>query len=290
MIDELSRVCITLERQSIKNTLKLNSVCFVMVKPNNIDELKKVIEIINRYNYKYIVLGNASNVILPEFYGGVVIKLDNFNKYEINDDVLYCEAGVIISNLSSKLIDMGYAGLDFAIGIPGTIGGSVYSNAGCFGSSIDKVLISAQVFDGNRVIELSNKDLEFGYRDSILKRRKNYIVLSCKFQLTKDDVYKLKSEAKERRVKRMTTQDLSHPSNGSIFRNPEGFAAGKLIDDAGLKGYSINDAMVSLIHANFIINSGNATQDDIVKLIKVIQDKIKKEDNIDLVLEQEIIE
>ena len=290
MIEELSKVCKTLEKESIKNTLKLDSKCFAMIKPQNVDELSKALEIINKNNYKFLVLGNASNVILPQYYSGVVIKLDNLNKYEVKDDILYAEAGVMINKLASELINMGYAGLDFAVGIPGTIGGSVYSNAGCYGSSIDKVLISATIFDGNKVIELTNEELEFGYRDSLLKRRKDYIVLSCKFRLTKDDVYKLKSEAKERTVKRMTSQDLTHPSNGSMFRNPEEAPAGKLIDDANLKGCSVNDAMVSLIHANFIINNGHATQRDIISLIKIIKDKIKEENNIDLVLEQEIIE
>ena len=290
MIDELSKVCKTLEKESIKNTLKLDSKCFAMIKPESVEELSKSLEIINKYNYKYIVLGNASNVILPQYYSGVVIKLDNLNKYEVKDEILYVEAGVMINKLANELINMGYRGLDFAVGIPGTIGGSVYSNAGCYGSSIDKVLISASIFDGNKVIELTNEELEFGYRDSLLKRRKDYIVLSCKFRLEKDDVYKLKSEAKERAVKRMTSQDLTHPSNGSMFRNPVEAPAGKLIDDANLKGCSVNDAMVSLIHANFIINNGHATQRDIISLIKIVKDKIKEENNIDLVLEQEIIE
>ena len=290
MIEELSKICNVLEKENIKNTFKLDSKCYAMIKPNNVDELIEVISIINKYNYKYIVLGNASNVILPPYYSGIVIKLDNFNNYEIKDNVLYVESGVMINKLANDLINMGYKGLDFAVGIPGTIGGCVYSNAGCYGSSIDKVLISAKVFNGKEVIELSNQDLEFDYRDSLLKRRKNYIVLSCKFQLTTDDVYKLKSEAKERSVKRMISQDLTHPSNGSVFRNPKDASAGKLIDEANLKGCSVNDAMVSLIHANFIINNGNATQKDIVSLIKIVKDKIKEENGIDLILEQEIIE
>ena len=292
MIEELIKICDVKENEKIQNTFKLDSICFAMVKPNNIDELIKVVEIIKKNKKKYIVLGNSSNVILPHYYDGVVIKLDNFNKYKVHDDYVETECGVQISVLSNKLVNMGYAGLDFACGIPGTIGGSVYGNAGCYGSCISEVLISANVFDGKNVIELSNDQINFEYRSSLFKKdkKKKYIMLSCKFKIWKDDVNKLKEAVKERMEKRIATQDLLHPSNGSVFRNPEGYSAGKLIDDLGLKGYSVNDAMVSMKHANFIINNKNATSEDIIKLIEYIKKEVKKEYNIDLVLEQEIIE
>ena len=289
MIDELKKVCFLEENAKIKNTFKLNSVCFAMIKPSNKDELIKCVNILKDNNFKYMVLGNASNVILPSYYDGVVISLSKFNKYEIHDDNVYVEAGCMLNKVSNDLVNLGYKGLDFACGVPGSIGGSVYGNAGCYGSSISEVLISASVFDGEKVIELSNKDFKFDYRYSMLKDNKNYIILSAVFKIEKTNVDELKSLVKERNEKRLSSQDLSHPSNGSVFRNPEGFAAGKLIDDLGLKGFKVGDAMVSFKHANFIINDGNATSEDIIKLINVIKDKVKKEYNIDLVLEQEII-
>ena len=291
MIEELKSICEIKLNEDISNTFKLKSKCFAMIKPGSIDELLSIINIINKYNYKYIVLGNASNVILPSFYDGVVIKLDNFDKYEIYDDYVECDCGVQISKLSNILVNKGYSGLDFACGIPGTVGGSVYGNAGCYGSSISEVLISAKVFDGSKVIELNNKDIKFEYRDSLFKKnkKKKYIILSCKFKINKGNLDELKSLVKERNEKRIASQDLTHPSNGSVFRNPEGYAAGKLIDDLGLKGYSINGAMISNKHANFIINNGNATQEDILKLIKKIEKDIKKEYNIKLILEQGIV-
>ena len=289
MIDELKKVCFLEENAKIKNTFKLNSVCFAMIKPSNKDELIKCVNILKDNNFKYMVLGNASNVILPSYYDGVVISLSKFNKYEIHDDKVYVEAGCMLNKVSNDLVNLGYKGLDFACGVPGSIGGSVYGNAGCYGSSISEVLISASVFDGEKVIELSNKDFKFDYRYSMLKDNKNYIILSAIFKIEKTNIDELKSLVKERNEKRLSSQDLSHPSNGSVFRNPEGFAAGKLIDDLGLKGFKVGDAMVSFKHANFIINDGNATSEDIIKLINVIKDKVKKEYNIDLVLEQEII-
>ena len=290
MIDKLNNICFIEEHAKIKNTFKLESICFAMIKPKNENELINSIKILKDYNYKYIVLGNASNVILPSYYDGVVISLSNFNKYEIKDNTVYIEAGCMINKVSNELSNLGYSGLDFACGIPGTIGGSIYGNAGCYGSSISEVLISARIFDGEKIIELSNEELKFNYRYSMLKEHKEYIVLSAIFKIEVSDVSELKSIIKERNEKRISSQDLTHPSNGSVFRNPEGYSAGKLIDDLGLKGLSVGDAMISNKHANFIINNGNATKEDIVKLIREIQDKVKKEYDIDLTLEQEIIE
>ena len=290
MIDLLNKICETTSDAKILNTFKLDSKCFAMSKPSNEEELVKLINYLKENSIKYMVLGNASNVILPPYYDGVVIKLDKFDKYEINDDYVYTESGVMINKLANILVNSGYAGLDFAVGVPGTIGGSVYGNAGCYGSSISEVLISARVYDGEKIIELTNEEMKFAYRYSILKDHKNYIVLSCKFRIHKSDINELKELTIERQNKRMNSQDLLHPSNGSVFRNPEGLSSGKLIDDLGLKGYHVNDAYVSNIHANFIINNGHATSDGIIELINQIKIKVKEKYNIDLVLEQEIIE
>ena len=195
----------------------------------------------------------------------------------------------MLNKLSNKVSNMGYKGLEWACGIPGSIGGSIVGNAGSFKSSISEVLISATLFNGKKIIEMSNEELKFQYRDSILKHKKNLIVLSCKIKLEKYDANELKKIILENNQKRVSTQDLINPSNGSVFRNPEGYSAGKLIDDLGFKGYKINDAMVSLKHANFIVNTGNAKSEDIIKLIKKVKKEVKKQYNIDLVLEQEII-
>ena len=291
MIEELNKICEVKVNDKISNTFKLKSISFATIKPKNEEELINVIKILKKHRQKYMVLGNASNVILPEYYDGVVIKLDGFKDVNIEEDYVEVGSGTQIAALSNKLVNMGYAGLDFACGIPGTVGGSVYGNAGCYGSSISEVLISARVFDGKKVVELKNKAIKFEYRGSLFKndKDKKYIILSCKFKIFKSNKDELKALVKERMEKRVASQDLDHPSNGSVFRNPEGFAAGKLIDDLGLKGYNVNGAMVSFKHANFIINNKNATQEDILKLIDYLKEEVKKGYNIDLVLEQEII-
>ena len=291
MIEELNKVCKVKTDIDLKNynTLKLQSSALGMINPKNIRELAKALEILKKHKTKHFIIGNGSNIILPRFFNGIVIKLDKLNKYEIHEGSVYAESGVMINKLAMDLVDKGYSGLDFATGIPGTVGGCIYGNAGCYKSSISDVLIDATIYNGKEIINLTNKDFMFDYRYSVLKNHKDYIILSANFKIEKSNIEELKSLVVERTKKRVETQDLKNPSNGSMFKNPEGFAAGKLIDDLGLKGYSINDASISTKHANFIINKGNATQEDILELVDFIKDKVKKEYNIDLKMEQEII-
>ena len=289
MIDKIKNICEVIEEIDLKkyNTLRLNAKAKAMVFPKNEKELIDVLNILK--DEKHFIIGNGSNIILPSYYDGFIIKLERLNNYKIDNNIVNAESGVMINKLASETANMGYGGLDFATGIPGTVGGCVYGNAGCYGSDMSKTLIDAKVYDGKNIITLKNSDFNFKYRYSMLKDNKNYTIISARFKLEKQDKEELKGLILERTNKRVATQDLSHPSNGSMFRNPEGFIAGKLIDDLGLKGYSVNDAMISNIHANFIINNGNATQDDIIKLVDKIKNDVKKEYNIDLIMEQEII-
>ncbi len=291
MINELKSICEIKENFDLKkyNTFKLECTTKYFIEPNNEEELIKIIDILNNNKSKYMIIGNASNIILPPYYDGVIIKLTNLNSYRLEDDIVYCEAGCMLNKLANEITSKGYSGLDFAVGVPGTIGGAVYGNAGCYGSSIGEVLISATIYNGKDIVELDNSKLDFKYRYSILKEKKDWIVLSCKFKVEESNLEELKALVLERTNKRIASQDLSHPSNGSVFRNPEGYASGKLIDDLGLKGYKIGGAMVSYKHANFIINEDNATQEDILKLIDKIKKDVKDNYDIDLILEQEII-
>ena len=292
MINELTKICKTEEEVDLTkyNTYRLHAISKCVVFPSDINELKKVLFFVKENNYKHLILGNGSNVILPPYYDGVIIKLDNFNKCIINDEFVDVECGCMINKLALDLVEKGYAGLEWASGIPGTIGGCVYNNAGAYNSSMSEILISTTIYDGEKIRELSNEENEFKYRDSIFKHNKSLVVLSCKLRITKSNKEELKQIVADRTNKRLQTQDLSHPSCGSVFRNPENVPAGKLIDDLGLKGYKINGAMVSNIHANFIINDNNATQKDIIDLINKIKKDVKDTYDIDLVLEQEIIE
>lgn len=291
MLDELKNICKIIENvdMTMYNTYRLHTKSKCIVFPSLIDELKEVIKILKKYNEKYFVIGNGSNIILPEFYDGVIIKLDVFNKCEIKDNSVYVESGYMINKLALDLVNLGYSGLEWATGIPGTIGGCIYNNAGAYKGEIADILVSAEIFDGKNICEYSNSELKFEYRNSLLKKDKNLIVLSCKLKLEKGSKEELKKLVEERTNKRLQTQDLSHPSCGSVFRNPDTVPAGKLIDDLGLKGYKLNGAMVSKIHANFIINDGDAKSEDIINLIEKVKKEVKKNYGIDLILEQEII-
>ena len=291
MKEELSKVCKILENENLKNynTYKLECICSYVVFPNTVEDLKKVLSILKEYKSKWLVLGNGSNVILPSHYDGVVIKLSNFNKCTIDENNIYVESGYMLNKLAQELSNKEYAGIEWATGIPGTIGGSICGNAGAYKSSMSDIIKDVTILDNDKVITLSNQELEFNYRTSILKNKKDLIVLSCNINLKKGNIDEIKKTIEERTLKRIETQPLEYPSCGSVFRNPDGMATGKLIDDLGLKGYQIGGAKISEKHANFIINYNNATSEDIIKLIDLIKDKIKKNYNIDLVLEQEII-
>lgn len=291
MIEELSKICKIIKSENLKkyNTYKLDCSCKVIIFPSTIEELKDSLNIIKKNKSKWFILGNGSNIILPKYYDGVIIKLDNLNKCTINDNNIYVESGYMLNKLANELSNKGYTGIEWATGIPGTIGGAIYGNAGAYKSSMSEILVDVTLLDNENIITLKNEELEFSYRDSLLKHRKNLIVLSCNIKLEKGNTEEIKKTIEERTLKRIETQPLEYPNCGSVFRNPEGMAAGKLIDDSGLKGYTEGGAKISEKHANFIINYDNATSEDIIKLIELIKDKIKKNYNIDLVLEQEII-
>ncbi len=291
MISELERICeIKCEEDLIKyNTYKVNSVCHALVFPKTIKELKEVLFVLKKYSIKYLILGNGSNVILPPYYDGVVIKLNSFNNCDIRKNEVVVESGYMLNKLSNELSNIGYTGYEWACGIPGTIGGCVYNNAGAYKMSMSDLLISVTVLKGDEIIELSCDECNFGYRTSLFKERGEYIILSCKLKLLKGNLNEIKLLINDRSKRRIETQPLDYPSCGSVFRNPDSVPAGKLIEEVGLKGYSIGDAKVSEKHANFIINTGNATSDDIIKLINYIKKKVKEETNIELTLEQEII-
>ena len=256
MEEKLDKICKIYKNFDMysNNTFRLHSKTKYFIKIEGIEQLKKIINILKEYNSKWFVIGNGSNVILPSYYDGVIIKLEGLNNYKIENNVLYAESGCMLNKIASIVSNQEYTGFEWATGIPGTIGGSVVGNAGAYLKSISDLLISAIVYDGEHIYEMSNEDFKYKYRDSILKGNHNIVVLSCKFKLEKGNINEIKSLITDRTNRRLATQDLKNPSNGSVFRNPETVPAGKLIDDAGLKGTRVNDAQVSDIHANFIIN------------------------------------
>ena len=274
------------------NTYKLDILVNYLVFVKSKEELIKLVKFLKETKEKFLVLGNGSNVIFKnKVYDGVIIKLDKLNKYIIKDDMIEAGAGCSLIKLATSTALMGLSGLEFASGIPGEIGASVAMNAGAYTHSLSEVVESVEVLTpDNEIVTMTNSECSFGYRESFFKHNRDYIIISCKCNLMvgkKEEILELISN---RRIRRIKSQPLKYPSAGSVFRNPEGMYAGKLIEDCGLKGYKLGGAMVSLKHANFIVNFKNATGQDIVDLINKIRRLVKEKYNVELVLEQIIID
>lgn len=274
------------------NTYRLDTTCKYLIFPNNKEELRDLLKLLNENKEKYIVLGNGSNIIFSlDHYDGVVIILSKLNKVTINNNIIEVEAGYSLQKLALEVCDLGLTGLEFACGIPGHVGASIAMNAGAYNSSLSEVVESVEVINPNyEIITMSKEELNFEYRDSLLKKEKKYIIVSAKIKLEPGDKGEILDKINKRRIKRLGSQPLDLPSAGSVFRNPENNSAGALIEQSNLKGFNINGAEVSKKHANFIVNTGNAKGKDIINLINKIQTEVKKEFNIDLVLEQIIID
>ena len=273
-------------------TYKAGGTAKLMVFPKNIDELIKLLKYIKTNNIKHKVLGNGSNVIFSDsLYDGIIIKLDKFDNLEINNTTITVGAGYSLTKLSLKCARLGLAGLEFAAGIPGTIGGAVFMNAGAYKSDMGYIVKEVKVLTPDLEIKtLSNKEMDFHYRTSFIQKNPEYICLEAIIELQKGNRDLILEVINDRKRRRIETQPLEFPSAGSVFRNPEGDFAGRIIEEIGYKGKRIGDAKVSDKHANFIINVGKAKGDDIKKLILEIQEKVKDKHGIELKVEQEFVE
>lgn len=274
------------------NTYKINAKCKYLIFPKNKEELTELIKFLKENNYKFLVLGNGSNIILSkQYYDGIIIKLDRLKKLTIKDNIVEVEAGYSVIKLSMNTALLGLSGLEFASGIPGDIGASIAMNAGAYNHSLSEILETVEVLNkDNEIVLMHASQLDFKYRDSFFKQNKDYIIVSCKLKLEHADKDEILALISKRRIRRIETQPLNYPSAGSVFRNPEGMHAGELIEKCGLKGYSIGGAMISDKHANFIVNYNNATGEDIIKLIEKAKDEVLKKYNVELILEQIIID
>ena len=296
MIDKLREFAEIEEHATLKNlnTYRIGGTARMLVSPNSITDLINVLKVLKENNIKYFILGNGSNVILNNReYNGAVIKLNKLNGIEIHPELkmAYAEAGAMLPKLVAESINKSLTGLEFAAGIPGTVGGSIYGNAGAYNACILDYVTSVTVLDENlEVLTLEHEDIEYGYRTTMFKEKKNYIILGAKFFLKEGDKQSSLDIIEDRRKRRVESQPLEYPSAGSVFRNPEGDFAGRLIESCNLKGYKIAGAEVSEKHANFRINSNNASSQDVYKLINHVHKTVLEKTNVDLLIEQEFID
>lgn len=273
-------------------TYKVGGKAKVMVYPKNVGCLIKLMKLLKKQNIKYKVLGLGSNVLFSDaVYDGVIIRLSELDQVEFfGRSKIRVGAGYSLMKLSLLAAKRGLAGLEFASGIPGTVGGAVFMNAGAYKSDMGYVVQEIKVLTPKfEIITLENKELNFHYRTSFLQTHPGYICLEAVLKLTKGDKNALDEVIKERRQRRMESQPLEYPSAGSVFRNPEGLFAGKLIEDLGLKGKTIGGAKVSEKHANFIINFKKAKGKDIKDLIELVHKSVLEKYNVDMKIEQEFV-
>ncbi|SDA57070.1 UDP-N-acetylmuramate dehydrogenase [Butyrivibrio sp. INlla18] len=277
------------EPMSRHTTFRTGGPACLFLRPENQEQLKKVMDLVRRLGIEYFVLGNGSNLLVSdEGYDGVIISLSKFNKVELKgSNQIYVEAGAMNSTIASFARDNSLTGFEFAAGIPGTIGGAMIMNAGAYGGEMAQVVTEVTVLSPEgEIMVLDNNTMEFGYRTSAIKN-KGFIVLSVLLTLKRGKEEEITAQMKELAEKRRDKQPLEYPSAGSTFKRPEGYFAGKLIEDAGLRGFSVGDAQVSEKHCGFVVNKGNATSSDIFNLIKEVQKHVYEKFNVKL--EPEVI-
>ena len=268
----------------------------VLVKPKNVDQLTGLYAFLNENDIDNVLLGRGSNVVVSDNgFDGVVVSLGEFSKIGLDvtdENCIVAGAGASMASLANFAHQNGLAGLEFAHGIPGSVGGGVYMNAGAYGGEISQVLESCLAFDmdSGMLCVVDGADCDFSYRHSAFMDYKNLIVLFATFELKKGNTDEIKAKMDEYKAKRVASQPLEYPSAGSTFKRPEGYFAGKLIEDCGLKGYAIGGAQVSEKHAGFVINKGGATATDIENLVAHIQKTVKEKFDVSLECEIEFVE
>lgn len=268
--------CIVRYDEPLKNhtTFKIGGNCIALIEPREVSDIVETIKICRENSIKFFVIGNGSNLLVPdEGYNGVIIKLKGeFSTIQVEGEYLIINSGAKLSEVYTVAYENSLTGFEFASGIPGTIGGAIYMNAGAYGGEMKDIVESVQVLDLDNfeLRELKNEELEFSYRKSIIQR-KNYIVTTIKLKLQKGNKEEINAVYEDLRERRNSKQPLNFGSAGSTFKRPEGHFASKLIEDAGLKGYHINDAWVSEKHSGFVVNKGNASYKEVMELIEYVQ-------------------
>ncbi len=272
-------------------TIKTGGLADIIVMPQSITEIQSVIKICKENDVPYFVMGKGSNLLVSDKgMRCVVVKLgDKFAKITIDGNDVIAQAGVSLSELSEKIMEKSLKGFEFAGGIPGTLGGATAMNAGAYGGEMKDIIKSVKVLNTEgEIINLSSEELEFGYRTSMIQV-KNYIVLEVKMEFEKGNYEEIAKTTKDLMETRKAKQPLHLPSCGSVFKRPAGHFAGKLIEDSGLKGKKIGGAKVSKLHCGFIVNVDNATTNDVLDLIELIQKTVKSKFGIQLETEVKII-
>lgn len=270
-------------------TFRIGGEAELFLRMENPRQLKEVQNYLQKLEITYYVLGNGSNLLVSdEGYPGVILEIaDKMNTIRVEGNSIIAQAGALMSKIAHVAYEHGLTGFEFAAGIPGTIGGGVVMNAGAYGGELKNVVTAVEVLNSNgEILSLDNQTMEFGYRTSILKKHP-FIVTEVCIALQEGCKEEIKATMDDLAAKRREKQPLEFPSAGSTFKRPEGYFAGKLIMDAGLRGYQVGGAQVSEKHCGFVINKGGATAADVKQLIADVQKEVKKQFEVEL--EPEVI-
>ena len=256
------------------STFRIGGMARLALFPKNEEELILAVKIAKENNIRFEIIGNGSNVLFADNgFDGVIVFTNSLNNTYLHGTKITAETGAKLVKVSSLAIDNPLSGFEFAHGIPGTVGGAVVMNAGAYGGEMSGVVLSSRYFDSNTydIVEISKDKHEFAYRKSLFAKDKSLVFLSTIIELKKGDKAEILDKIKKNSESRKNSQPLEYPNCGSFFKRPEGYFAAKLIDDAGLKGYTVGGAAVSAKHAGFIVNMGGATADDVLLLSKHIE-------------------
>ena len=288
--NKTASLCLMNESLKKHTTYGIGGPADLMIFPKSKQDLIKVIEIINKNKIQLTILGSGSNVLVSDngIRGAVISLKNSLKKIEVDDNILYAECGTMLGKIVKHAVKNNLIGLENLNGVPGTLGGALIMNAGAWGGEISENLIHVEVINSKSEIQkIQKKDLNFSYRQSSFN--KDDILLSAKFNLKKADKDIIKENFIEAQSGRKKSQPLNKRSAGSLFKNPKNNSAGKLLDEAGLKGFSIGDAKISEKHANFFINDGDATSKDMLMLIKKAHKEVKDKFNVNLSLEVKLM-
>ena len=260
-------------------TFRIGGPADFFLLPSTVDEVRGILEICREEELPYFILGNGSNLLVSDKgYRGVIIQLyRNFSNISVEGNEICASSGALLSQIAAAARNASLTGFEFAGGIPGTLGGAVFMNAGAYGGELKDVLKEAVVMtEQGEILTLPVEKLDMGYRTSRIKKA-GYLVLEARLVLEQGDMDKIRDITKDLTEKRVSKQPLEYPSAGSTFKRPEGYFAGKLIMDAGLRGYQVGDAQVSEKHCGFVINKGNATAADVLTLIENVREKVQEQ-------------
>lgn len=271
-------------------TFRIGGNADMFVSPK-LSQIPQIMALAKEYEIPVTIVGNGSNLLVGDkgIRGLVVCLSKPAEKIVVNETQMTIGAGTLLSKAASEAATRGLSGLEFAAGIPGTLGGAMVMNAGAYGGEMKDVTVNATVLTPEgEILELDVAELDLSYRHSCIPQ-KGYIVLSATVQLTPKDECEIRAEMDDYKNRRIEKQPLEYPSAGSTFKRPEGYFAGKLIQDAGLKGYTVGGAQVSEKHSGFVINIGNATAKDVLNLIQDVQAKVKEQFQVTLESEVKMI-